>query len=292
MLRTTVVLWALMACGAACAQVSGRVALVSDYRYRGVSLSDRRPAAQASLYWDGARGGYAGALLSSARIATGGDLHAVSYLGIARRMRAGPSWEAGAQFVLHGNPRGDHYRELYLGLASERLGARLYLRPAAFGPQGHAAYLELNAWHPLGERVQLFAHAGQGWQAEGMTRTYSICASASASRWATTACSSRRSTATHAATPTRSAMRAGPAGWSAFRGTGEASNAARPRRLRARNRGGLRQNCTVSLAGAETLPAESCAVTVIVFVPGSVRYTICRPAPTTTLSSTPLMRMS
>lgn len=173
MLRTTVVLWALMACGAAYAQVSGRVALVSDYRYRGVSLSDRRPAAQVGLDWDGARGGYAGALLSSARIATGGDLHAVSYLGIARRMRAGPSWEAGAQFVFHGNQRGDHYRELYLGLASERLGARLYLRPAAFGPQGHAAYLELNAWHPLGERVQLFAHAGQGWQAEGMTRTYS-----------------------------------------------------------------------------------------------------------------------
>ena len=43
------------------AQVSGSLTLVSDYRFRGVSLSHNNPAAQLGAVYDDARGWYAGA---------------------------------------------------------------------------------------------------------------------------------------------------------------------------------------------------------------------------------------
>ena len=43
------ILAALIACPAAAQSVSGEASLVSDYRFRGVSLSGGHPAAQASL---------------------------------------------------------------------------------------------------------------------------------------------------------------------------------------------------------------------------------------------------
>src|SRR3954462_13454357 len=54
--------------GSAAAQLSGTVAGVTDYRYRGVTFSDRRPAAQAGLTYDDASGWYAGAFGSTVRL--------------------------------------------------------------------------------------------------------------------------------------------------------------------------------------------------------------------------------
>ena len=52
---------ALIACPAAAQSVSGEAGLVSDYRYRGVSLSRGHPAAQASLTFEHDSGLYANA---------------------------------------------------------------------------------------------------------------------------------------------------------------------------------------------------------------------------------------
>jgi hypothetical protein len=46
------VLWALLSCTSACAQVSGSATLLSDYRFRGVSLSDGQPAVQLGVAWE------------------------------------------------------------------------------------------------------------------------------------------------------------------------------------------------------------------------------------------------
>ena len=51
------------------AEVSGSVTLVSDYRFRGVSLSDESPAAQFSLAYDNRSGWYAGVFGSSTQFA-------------------------------------------------------------------------------------------------------------------------------------------------------------------------------------------------------------------------------
>ena len=68
MLRGAVALWTLLCASEACAQVSGSVTLVSDYRYRGISLSDGRPTAQLSVAYDRPDGWYMGAFASRVRL--------------------------------------------------------------------------------------------------------------------------------------------------------------------------------------------------------------------------------
>ena len=68
MLRVGLALWLLLCAGACRAQVAGSVGVVSDYRYRGMSLSDGRPAVQLSIDRDFAAGTYAGLMLSSVRL--------------------------------------------------------------------------------------------------------------------------------------------------------------------------------------------------------------------------------
>ena len=51
------------------ADVAFNVGAVTDYRYRGISLSDDQPAAQLTLVYDAPRGWYAGAFASSVRFA-------------------------------------------------------------------------------------------------------------------------------------------------------------------------------------------------------------------------------
>src|ERR1051325_11099552 len=49
----------------ASAELSATASVLSDYRYRGVSLSRGDPAAQLGLVWDDPSGGYAGLFASS-----------------------------------------------------------------------------------------------------------------------------------------------------------------------------------------------------------------------------------
>lgn len=164
MLRGVIALWASLFASAVHAQVSGSVAVVSDYRYRGVSLSDHQPALQLSIAYDHADGWYAGAFASSVQRAQGADgadgaAHLVSYLGYARRLRNGLSWEAGAEYAaLVGASRYD-YPEVYIGLASDHLSGRLYVARYS-GAASPAVYAEFNGAHPLSEHTRLLGHLG------------------------------------------------------------------------------------------------------------------------------------
>src|SRR5512134_2379963 len=51
------------------AQMAGSATLVSDYRFRGTSFSDERPAAQIALSYDHESGAYIGAFASNVRLA-------------------------------------------------------------------------------------------------------------------------------------------------------------------------------------------------------------------------------
>ena len=162
MLRIVVAVAALWAAGVVHAQVSGNATLTSDYRFRGVSLSDNAPAVQLSVAYDGAGGWYAGALASSVRRPFGVDANAqlVAYAGYARRVRGALSWEGGAEYVvLTGAPEYD-YPEFYVGLVSERLSARLYYAPRYFSEDASAVYAEINGTQPLSRRLRLLGHAG------------------------------------------------------------------------------------------------------------------------------------
>jgi uncharacterized protein (TIGR02001 family) len=143
------------------AQLSGSVSLVSNYRFRGISLSDDEPAAQFGIAYDDAHGWYAGAFASTVEFprASGGQLQAVPYVGYAWRTAAGPSWEVGADYSAF-TVAGHDYPEAYLGVSTEQVSARLYYSPRYFGQDSGALYAEVDATAPLRERVRLLAHLG------------------------------------------------------------------------------------------------------------------------------------
>jgi uncharacterized protein (TIGR02001 family) len=159
-LRGAVVLWALLSCTSACAQVSGSATLLSDYRFRGVSLSDGQPAAQLGVAWERDDGWYAGAFASSTRLYGHTGMQLLAYLGYAHRLHAGLSWEAGAEYAAFSRYPGDSYPEAYLGLATDKLSARLYYAPRYFSEDDAAFYAELNGTHALTERFRLLGHVG------------------------------------------------------------------------------------------------------------------------------------
>lgn len=162
MLRGAVALWALLCAFEACAQVSGSFALVSDYRFRGVSLSDGRPAAQLGVAYDHADGWYAGAFASSVRFGprAGPDAQVLSYFGYARRLRSGLSWDLGAGYAAFTGRFDYDYPEFHVGLASERLGARISYAPRYFGEDAAVVYAQVDGAHELSERLRLLGHLG------------------------------------------------------------------------------------------------------------------------------------
>lgn len=145
---------------AAGAQVSGSAALLSDYRYRGVSLSDGRPAAQVSLAFDGKGGWYAGLLAASVRPDGQTRTQVLAYLGVARPLRAGLDWDAGIEYSAIAGDSGYDYPQFYLGLASGRSSLRLYYARHYFGQPLPVVYAELDHTWPLGGRWLLLAHMG------------------------------------------------------------------------------------------------------------------------------------
>ena len=157
MLRVGLALWLLLCAGACRAQVAGSVGVVSDYRYRGMSLSDGRPAVQLSIDRDFAAGTYAGLMLSSVRLRDQAGLHWLPYAGITRE-RGGLRWEAGAQY--HGfSARGLDFVQWFAGVGGERMQARLHYAPRYFGSVP-AWYFEVDAHQPLSAHWRLLGHVG------------------------------------------------------------------------------------------------------------------------------------
>lgn len=146
---------------AAVAQLGGSVTLVSDYRFRGVSLSRGHPVPQLTVDYNGREGGYAGLFASRVAFPSDGEgSQLTAYTGYARRWQPGLSWECGIADTHFRHATGYDYTEGFIGLSSRRLSARLYYAPSYFGELKHTLYTELNGAYPLAEHLQLSAHAG------------------------------------------------------------------------------------------------------------------------------------
>lgn len=161
----------------AAAQVGGSVALVSDYVYRGVSLSRGAPAPQLTLVYDNPGGWYAAAFASRIRqYDAGSSTRYIGYAGYARRMASGRSWEVGASSSVVPGHAEVNFREVFAGLAADRVSARLTYAPNYLGQGMRALYAELNASHALRDKLNLFLHAGyfgslsEGWNQPPMRR--------------------------------------------------------------------------------------------------------------------------
>lgn len=162
MLRVALALWGLLLATQAWAQVSGSAALVSDYRFRGVSLSDENPAAQLSIAYDHSSGWYAGAFASTIELADQAqrNLQTLAYVGYARRVHPGLNWEVGASYSAFSGAGGYDYPEVYCGIAWDKLSGRIYYAPDYFGQGSRVLYAELNGALALRDRLHLIGHVG------------------------------------------------------------------------------------------------------------------------------------
>jgi uncharacterized protein (TIGR02001 family) len=153
----------LSSIGNAAAQMSGSGTVVSDYRYRGISLSDHGPAAQAGVAYDAPSGWYAGAFVSTVKFniyQVEHGVQAIGFAGYAWRMPSGLTFDAGANYVAVTAPPRYDYPELHVGFTFRDVSGRLYYSPRYFGQDSRAVYGELNATPPLLEHLRLLAHVG------------------------------------------------------------------------------------------------------------------------------------
>jgi uncharacterized protein (TIGR02001 family) len=164
-LTGAVLLASLLATVDAPAQVSGSVSAVSNYRYRGVSLSHNDPAAQAALVYDDPRGFYAGAFGSSVKIGQDptNEAQGIFFAGYAHTFAAGGTLEAGVTYTGFTGSPSYAYPEVLVGATLEKLSARLHYSPNYYGRGYDAVYGEIDAAHRVYEHVQVVAHGGALW---------------------------------------------------------------------------------------------------------------------------------
>ena len=160
MLRIVVACGLLLVATAAHAQANASVTLVSDDRYRGVSLSGNAPALQIGGGFDADTGFYVGGFASSARLYDHDMVRWVGYAGRAGRFGDGASWDVGAQYTGFTDAPEDGWPEVYAGLAGERIGVRFAYAWHYFGGDDDALYTSVDAQQPLPRDVRLLAHAG------------------------------------------------------------------------------------------------------------------------------------
>lgn len=162
LLRYAVVLVALSIGNGAGAQVNGSISIVSDYRFRGVSLSAGHPEPQVHLGYDSKSGWYAGGFASGTdfRDEKGGNVQLMAYAGYTRQLSPGVGWEAGAIKSVFLRAASYDYVEIFAGLASDRISGRLYFSPDYFDRHASTLYAEFNGAYPFGQRFHLLGHIG------------------------------------------------------------------------------------------------------------------------------------
>ncbi|WP_229257166.1 TorF family putative porin [Duganella callida] len=153
-------LWLLQPAAGAQADISGSVALQSEYSYRGQAPGDGGAVPQLTLNVDTVSGWYVGGFASGVHIGDNHGYKLQAYAGYARRMASGLSWEAGCNHNSYTQAHVYDFQECYGGLSGERFSARLYYAPRYFGYHSRVLYAEGNYFHPLTERINLVAHGG------------------------------------------------------------------------------------------------------------------------------------
>ena len=147
---------------AAQAQLSGSAGLLSNYMYRGVSLSDDRAAARLALNYDGAAGWFAGGQVATGQLAVERHRSAqwIGYAGYAQRLPSGLSWETGVTAYAFPGSSNWNFRELFVGLAGGGVSGRLHYAVDYLGFGERTLYGELNGGWMLAPRLQAFWHGG------------------------------------------------------------------------------------------------------------------------------------
>lgn len=147
------------------AQVAVEVGVQNDYRYRGYSLSDRDPVATVAVSYDDPSGVYVGGNLvgtfddgEPALVALQGTLGYATRLSSELSLDAGVSRTEYGSYVLGGDV---DYTELYLGLASRNVTARVRYSPDYYRDDWETLYVELDGGVEVAPDWFVSAHTGQ-----------------------------------------------------------------------------------------------------------------------------------
>ena len=154
----------LLASGAAAhAELSGTVSVVSDYDFRGISLSATDPALQGSIDWASESGFYVGAWGSNIDYGQGvdGDIEIDLYTGYAGETEGGLGWDVG--FVYYTYPGADDisdYPEIYGALSYKWFEFKQWYSNDLSGSDEDGFYTEVNGSFELPANFGLNLHLG------------------------------------------------------------------------------------------------------------------------------------
>ena len=153
----------LVSGAAAHAELSGTVGVVSDYDFRGISLSAKDPALQGSIDWAAENGFYVGAWGSNLDYGPGvdGDIEIDLYAGYAGETEAGLGWDVG--LVWYAYPGSDDisdYPELYGALSYKWFELKQWYSNDLSGSDEDGFYTEGNASFELPANFGLNLHLG------------------------------------------------------------------------------------------------------------------------------------
>lgn len=154
----------LMASGAAAhAELSGTIGVVSDYDFRGVSLSATDPALQGSIDWAAENGFYVGAWASNIDSGPGvdGDIEVDLYAGFAGETERGLGWDVGIVYYTYpGSDDIKDYPEAYVGVSYEWFELKQWYTNDYGGSDDSALYTEANGSFELPANFGLNLHLG------------------------------------------------------------------------------------------------------------------------------------
>jgi uncharacterized protein (TIGR02001 family) len=156
----------LLLAAPATAQLGVSVSADSDYRLRGVSLSDGKPDLSLNVSYDHSSGLYGGASLIGVEGLHGGVrlLGYVDYIGYAARFDKTNAWDFG---VTNSNYREEltrpynySYTEIYAGFIRDDFNAHVYYSPNYLGEGVSTVYLDVNGTVRPAPQWRLFGHVG------------------------------------------------------------------------------------------------------------------------------------
>lgn len=157
------------------------ISLVSDYRFDGMSLSNRDPVAQLSLHWWRPDNFYAGIWASQVNFLDGAgtDIEIDSYIGKNfYHGKFASKLELMYTAFNDDDARGPTYDFLQLKAGSERtidnltLGLAIHWSPAGSARAGRVWQLKPTASYALNDWAKLSAGGGRRWAENGFNRSY------------------------------------------------------------------------------------------------------------------------
>lgn len=157
---------AVLGPGNAAAQIAVGMALKSDERFRGRSLSDGRPVVTLDVSFDSKDGAYLGG--SATANLTGEEragLQGVrAYAGYATQTASGIGLDAGIvayRFTRrYSGDRADRYVEAYAGISRGALSGYLRFSPHYLGQRAPVIYAEIGAGREVAPKWRLNGHLG------------------------------------------------------------------------------------------------------------------------------------